>query len=178
MIWNRDRFVVWIISIWVFGVFPIWLALILWFVSFLFLKYIVLKKDIVYIYNLVNDHSSTDIICGSFGECIKKLTNKTTSDLNISKCTFRNEFSFSEYTNTLIVVLVYYLFGIVKLYPEKPMSFVIGIYLVAFSIFVLVARCVYTILNQKGNFFEKGFQDFQKLFSKEKVFSIKAFEDA
>ena len=156
IIWDRDRFLVWLISIWLFGFFPIWLSLVLWLVAFLLLKYILLKKDIVYIYHLVNDQSKNDIMCRSFGECIEKLFSKTTTDLHITKSILKNEFSFCEYANTLVVVPVYYLFGIVKLCPEDRTGYVMGIYLIAFSIFVLISRFIYAILNQKGNFFEKG----------------------
>ena len=155
IIWARDRFLVWFISICLFAFFPIWLSLMLWFVAFFLLKYILLKKDIAYVYHLVNDQSQNDMICRSFGECIEKLFSKTT-DYTLQKSILKNEFSFCEYANTLVVVPVYYLFGIVKLYPEYRIGYVVGIYLIAFSIFVLISKFTYSILNQKGNFFEKG----------------------
>ena len=49
MIWNRDRFVVWLLSIWLFGIFPLWLALLLWFIFYFLLKHIILKKDMAYV---------------------------------------------------------------------------------------------------------------------------------
>lgn len=156
VIWDRDRFIVWFISICLFGFFPIWLALILWFVSFFLLKYVLLKQDIAYIYHLTNDQSPNDFICRSFGECIEKLFTQTTTGLHINKSILKDEFPFGEYANTLVVVPFYYLLGIIKLYPENRIGYVIGIYLVAFSIFVLISKFVYLILNQKGNFFEKG----------------------
>ena len=156
IIWARDRFLVWFISICLFGLFPIWLSLVLWFVAFFLLKYVLLKNDIAYVYHLVNDQSQNDIICRSFGECIEKLFSKTTTDDTIQKSMLKNEFSFCEYANTLVVVPAYYLFGIVKLYPEYRIGYVVGIYLIAFSIFVLISKFIYSILNQKGNFFEKG----------------------
>ena len=156
IIWDRDRFIVWLISISLFGFFPIWLALILWFVSFYLLKYVLLKQDIAYVYHLVNDLSPSDVICGSFRECIEKLFSKATTGLHINKSILKDEFTFWEYANTLVVVPFYYLFGIVRLYPEDRIGYVIGIYLVAFSIFMLISKFVYLILNQKGNFFEKG----------------------
>ena len=97
------------------------------------LKYILLKKDIAYVYHLVNDQSQNDMICRSFGECIEKLFSKTT-DYTLQKSILKNEFSFCEYANTLVVVPVYYLFGIVKLYPEYRIGYVVGIYLIAFAI--------------------------------------------
>lgn len=156
VIWDRDRFLVWFISICLFGFFPIWLAWILWFVSFFLLKYVLLKQDIAYVYHLTNDQSQNDFICGSFGECIEKLFSKAITDLHVTKSILKDEFSFGEYANTLILVPFYYLLGIVKLYPENRTGYVIGVYLVAFSIFVLVSKFVYLLLNQKGNFFEKG----------------------
>ena len=156
MIWNRDRFVVWLLSIWLFGIFPLWLALLLWFVFYFLLKHIILEKDIAYVYHLVNDQSQNDIICRSFGECIEKLFSKTTTDDTLQKSMLKDEFSFIEYTNTLVVVPAYYLFGIIKLYPEYRIGYVIGIYLIAFSIFVLISRLIYAILNQPGNVAERG----------------------
>ena len=156
MIWNRDRFVVWLLSIWLFGIFPLWLALLLWSITFFLLKYIVLKKDLVYGYHLVSNQSKIDVVCTSFAECMKTLVSKTRNNINISKNDTKIDFSFWEYTNTLIVVPVYYLFGIVNLHPEKQVSYVIGCYMVAIATFVLIARLVYAILNQKGNIAEKG----------------------
>ena len=80
---------------------------------------------------------------------------KTTDD-TLQNSILKDEFSFWEYANTLIVVPAYYLFGIVKLYPEDRIGYVIGIYLIAFAIFVLISKFIYSILAQKGNFFEKG----------------------
>lgn len=156
VIWDRDRFIVWFISICLFAFFPIWLALILWFVSFFLLKYLLLKQDIAYVYHLTNDQSQNDFFCGSFGECIEKLFSKAITDLHVTKSILKDEFPFGEYANTLILVPFYYLFGIVKLYPEDRIGFVIGIYLVALSIFMLISKFIYLLLNQKGNFFEKG----------------------
>ena len=51
---------------------------------------------------------------------------------------------------------IYYLFEIVSLYPDARIGFVIGVYLIAIAIFVLIARLVRAILNQKGNVFERG----------------------
>ena len=144
------------VSIWLFGIFPIWLALILWFFAFFLFKYFLFKKDIAYIHCLVDDQLTNDKVCESFEECISKLFSKTTDHPYISKSDFKKEFSFSDYTNTLICIPFYYFFEIVKLYPEITISYIIGIYLIAISVFVLIARVVYTLLNQKGNFFEKG----------------------
>jgi|GEM_PF-6563785 len=155
IIWARDRFLVWFISICLFGLFPIWLSLVLWFVAFFLLKYVLLKNDIAYVYHSVNDRSQNKMICRSFGECIEKLFSKTTDD-PLQNSILKDEFSFWEYANTLVVVPAYYLFGIVKLYPEDRIGYVIGIYLIAFAIFVLISKVIYSILNQKGNFFEKG----------------------
>ena len=156
MIWNRNRFVVWLLSIWLFGFFPIWLALALWLIAFFLLKYVVLKKDLLYGYHLANNESKSDVVCTSFAECIKILVSKTGNDINILKNNFKMNFSFLEYTNTLIVVPVYYLLGIVNLYPENQVSYVVGFYMVAASTFVLIARLVYALLNQKGNIVERG----------------------
>ena len=155
IIWARDRFLVWFISICLFGFFPIWLSLVLWFVAFFLLKYVLLKNDIAYVYHSVNDRSQNKMICRSFRECIEKLFSKTTDD-TLQNSILKDEFSFWEYANTLVVVPAYYLFGIVKLYPEDRIGYVIGIYLIAFAIFVLISKFIYSILNQKGNFFEKG----------------------
>ena len=106
-------------------------------------------------YHSVNDRSQNKMICRSFGECIEKLFSKTTDD-TLQNSILKDEFSFCEYANTLVVVPAYYLFGIVKLYPEDRIGYVIGIYLVAFAIFVLISKFIYSILKQKGNFFEKG----------------------
>ena len=156
MIWNRDRFVVWLLSIWLFGIFPLWLALLLWFVFYFLFKHIILEKDIAYVYHLANDQSQNDIICRSFGECIEKLFSKTTTDDTLQKSMLKDEFSFIEYTNTLIVVPLYYLFEVVNLDSTLPISFVIGSYLVTISIFLLLARLTYALLNQPGHVAERG----------------------
>ena len=140
----------------VFWFFPIWLALTLWFIAFFLLKYIILKKDLVYSYHLVNNKSKSNIVCTSFAECIKTLVSKPRNDLNTLKNDAKIDLSFWEYTNTLIIVPAYYLLGIVNLYPESRLGYVIGYYMVAVSTFVLIARLVYAILNQRGNFFEEG----------------------
>ena len=90
IIWDRDRFLVWFISICLFGLFPIWLSLVLWFVAFILLKYILLKKDIARVYHLVNDQSQNDIVCRSFGECIGKFFSKITTDYTLQKNILKN----------------------------------------------------------------------------------------
>ena len=154
MIWNRDRFVVWLLSIWLFGIFPLWLALLLWFIFYFLLKHIILKKDLSFIYYLGNLQPKDNIICRSFRECIETLFSKPSTDFNITKNNC--EFSFIEYTNTLIVVPLYYLFEVVNLDSTLPISFVIGSYLITISIFLLLARLTYALLNQPGNVFERG----------------------
>lgn len=153
MIWYRDRFLVWLLSIWLFGIFPLWLAFTLWLIAFFLLKYIILKKDLVYLEYLANLPRENEMICKSFRDCIKNLFLKPSdSNIEIGNC----DFSFLEYTNTLILVPAYYLLGIVSLYPENPTGYIIGFYLVTISIFVLLARLSYAINNQPGNIFERG----------------------
>lgn len=156
ILWMRDQFLIWITAIWLFGCLPISLALLFWLVLFFFFKHSLLKEDIKNIYFLVTIQSENDIVYESFSECIKTIFTKEKTNIQLSTNEFKATFSISEYSNTLVLVAIYYLTGIVELYPDLGISYAIGFYLVALSIFVLISRIVYAILNQRGNFFEKG----------------------
>ena len=155
MLYIRWQFAIWIVSVWLFGIFPIWLALLVWFTLFFALKYCLLRKTANRIAFFIANEKC-DSICPSFRQCIRQIFNK--NDINLSEPNngWKNIFTLSEYSNTLVLIPLYYLFGIVSLYPEARIGFVIGVYLIAIAIFVLIARLVRAILNQKGNVFERG----------------------
>lgn len=155
MLYIRWQFIIWTVSIWIFGIFPIWLAIFVWLVLFFVLKYCLLRKTANHIAFLISNEKC-DSICPSFKQCIKQIFNKNDMNLCVANEGWKNIFTILEYSNTLVLIPVYYLFGIVHLYPENQISFVIGVYLIATAIFVLITRLVRAILNQKGNVFERG----------------------
>ena len=155
MLYIRWQFAIWIVSVWLFGGFPIWLALLVWVVLFFALKYCLLRKTANHIAFLIANEKC-DSICPSFKQCIRQIFNKNDMNLCVTNEGWKSIFHLSGYSNTLVLIPIYYLFGIVSLYPEARIGFVVGVYLIATAIFVLITRLVRAILNQKGNVFESG----------------------
>ncbi len=155
MLYIRWQFATWIVSVWLFGIFPIWLALLVWLVLFFVLKYCLLRKTANQIDFLITN-DKYDVISSSFKQCTKQVFGKNDINLCAPKDGWKNIFTLSEYSNTLVLIPIYYLFGIVSLYPDARIGFVIGVYLIAAAIFVLITRLARAILNQKGNVFERG----------------------
>ena len=141
----RQNFVAFSLSLYIFALLPVYISVALWVALFFVLREIVFRKDEVRKFELCNKHYKK----GSHGATrINKIMEFSKAFFPVESVEIRYKdfkYSFLSYSNSGLVLILLWLFEVVKLTPKVNILFFGESLIIASVIFIILGRLVYYI---------------------------------